>query len=208
MDELLLACSGITHGPFTVPSFTLRRGGDLCLHIPDHLRDEEERWLVRCLSGEISVPGLDVRARVEEAPFAVQPAGLRGLFSRPSIAAWLRRNARVDGREVEAIVARLPDGGRPVKSMTEVGRLPGTLRAFLGLEAAWARGAEVVIYTTAGLDPSGRETVYAAVAARLPQCAAIHLSHRYITQDRRERDHLPGASCVEIVDRREHRLTA
>jgi hypothetical protein len=99
---------------------------------------------------------------------------------------------------------RLADAQRIVAGLglrpeLRVSNLPGTPRALLGLEAVWARGADGVIFSCAGLDPCGRQAMFDAVRARLGSCAAIYLSHVYTTQGHYERDHLPGASCLDLT---------
>jgi hypothetical protein len=136
---------------------------------------------------------MHVLGRVEHAHRAWGRPGLLGLFLQPYPADWLRR-AGVGPGDAERIVARLG-----LKPELRVINLSGKPRALLGLEAAWARGAEVIIFSTAGLDPLGRLAVFDAVRSHLGTCAAIYLSYPYMTQGRYERDHLPGATCLDTV---------
>jgi hypothetical protein len=97
-------------------------------------------------------------------------------------------------------MARLGRSKEPLLPGERIGKLSATPLLLLGLEAVWARGADVTIFTVAGLDPVGRQTIFQAISSRLPQCAAIYLSHVYTTQGRWERDHCPHASCLELTD--------
>jgi hypothetical protein len=107
---------------------------------------------------------------------------------------WLRRAGRVNRDEAQRVVS-----GLGLKPEWRLCQIAGTPRALLGLEAVWARGAEVVIFSCVGLDPLGRQAVFEAVSSRLSSGAAVYLSYAYTTQGRYERDHLPGASCLDPV---------
>jgi hypothetical protein len=50
-----------------------------------------------------------------------------------------------------------------------------TPRLLLDLALAWAAGAELVVFTTAGLDPSGTRNVASAVSKMLGRCSAIDI---------------------------------
>jgi hypothetical protein len=128
---------------------------------------------------------------VEHAYPATGRPGLLGLFRQPYPTDWLRR-AGVAAGDIQPIVARLG-----LKPEWRVYNLPGTPRALLGLEAVWARKADVVIFSCVGLDPCGRQEMFDAVRSRLGSCAAIFLSYPYFTQGRYRRDHLPGATCLD-----------
>ncbi len=70
----------------------------------------------------------------------------------------------------------------------------------LGLLAAWARGAEVVIYSTSGLDPVGCQAVHRLVLERLVNCSALHVAYERVSNGERSFDCPPGA----IIVRTEH----
>jgi hypothetical protein len=75
--------------------------------------------------------------------------------------------------------------------------LSATAKTVLGVEAAWLAGAQVVGFTTAGLDPLGREAVYEAVSAHFPQGSAIHLSFPFLQNGQRLRGCFAGTTCIE-----------
>jgi hypothetical protein len=198
MKNLLIDCEGITVGPLLVPRFQLGNEDLLCLHLPGPCFSREEDQLVQALAGKRPVPGLRVCGRVWPAVWTAFPpvsrAGLIGLFHRPRPVDWLCRVSGISREEAAAIVARL--GLRPDWRICQ---LAGDPRALLGLEAAWAGGAEAILFTTAGLDPLGRRAVFQAVRAHVGRCPAIHLSHMYTTQGRWERYCPPGAACLEVT---------
>jgi|SRR5579885_3143271 len=194
MSALLLSCEGVAVGGLTLPPFRLRAGESVCLHVPGPAHGEEEEQLLRVLTGGEKVPGVEVLGRVEYAAPATGRPGLLGLFRQPYPADWLRRTAGISPGDAQRVVARL--GLKPEWRVCNFSANP---RALLGLEAAWARGAEAVIFSCVGLDPLGRQAMFGAVRSRLERWAALYLSYPYLTQGHYERDHLPGASCLEVV---------
>jgi hypothetical protein len=197
MDRLLIACEGVTIDSLQVPPFELRAGSILCLHMPLSTWSKEEP-LVQALTGTRPMRGLRLFGRVCQAIPPVQPAGLTGLFHRPRAARWLQ-NKGLSSAEAQAVVARVAQRADGRVARLPIGQLPGNARALLGLEGAWASGADAVVFTTSGLDPRGRQAVCEAVCARLDRCAAVRISHAYWTEGRRERDCYPGSSCLELT---------
>jgi len=131
---------------------------------------------------------------VEFARTATGRTGFLGRFVQPYPVDWLLR-AGVSPRDAGQVVARLG-----LKPEWRVCNLPATPRTLLGLEAVWARGAEAVVFSCAGLDPLGRRAVFEVIRAHLETCAAIYLSYPYGTQGWHERDHLPGATCLDATN--------
>jgi hypothetical protein len=78
--------------------------------------------------------------------------------------------------------------------------LPSNPRALLGLETAWAVGAEGIVFGTSGLDPSGVRAVYTTIGSRLSRCPAVHLSRLLFQNGRPLRDCSPDARCIELTD--------
>jgi hypothetical protein len=76
---------------------------------------------------------------------------------------------------------------------TRVSELPGDLRTRIALEAAWARGAEVIGFTTLGLNPV---PIYRAVESKLAGCPALHLSYPGLNA---ERVCPPRAKCLDLA---------
>jgi hypothetical protein len=199
MERLLVACEGITVGSLQVPPFELRAGRLVCLHVPGPADSADQFHLVQALTGARPLPGLRLFGRVEAAMPPTQPAGLLGLFRRlPRAATWLSRSAGIPAAEAEAIVARLVQATDERVGQLPIGHLPMNPRTLLGLEAAWARGADAIVFTTVGIDPRGYRLVFEAVSSRLPRCAAIRLSYARWTQGGWERACFPLGTCVEL----------
>lgn len=191
MPPLRIECDGIQVGSLWVPPFDLVAGQLLCLHLPvPHWSPDQEMLVEFLISGQ-AVPGLRRHGRVVHAagPTSTR-AGLLGGFRQLRPDEWLRREAGISRPGAEAIVQRLQ-----LPPTTLLCRLAGNPRLLLALEAAWARGAEAVVFTTAGCDPLGVRAAYAAVESHLKECAAIHYSARFTNGSR---DCWAGATCLEI----------
>jgi len=191
MKRLLLACAGSTVGSLALPAFQVRTGDLVCLHLPCPASSPADEAVSAALTGQRPQAGLSLFGRVRLVTPPCNPGGLIGLFYRPRTLNWLRRAAGL--ATAQAIVVRqgLDPTGR-------IGELSWQARILLGVEAAWARQADAIVFQTVGLGPSGREAVFAAVAARLLDCPAIHLSYPYWTQGRQERQCFHRATCLEL----------
>jgi hypothetical protein len=196
MQDIRIYCEGVTTGPLWVPPFQLRVEDFICLHMPCLSNSKEERLVVELLTGELPDRRISLSGRVLLADPPVCPAGFFGLFRRTRVANWLQRKASIPAPEARAIASRLGLHGDD-----QVCRLPGNPRALLGLEAAYARGAEAIIFSTVGIDFRGRKAVHESVLSRIDQCPAIHLSFQYWTQGRLERFCHPRARCIDVTQR-------
>jgi hypothetical protein len=194
MDQLLIASQGFRLGWGWFPPFLLHTGESVCLHVPGPAWGDDERDLLGVLTGMADLPEVRVLGRVEHARPAMGRPRLLGLIREPYPVDWLRRQVGVSRDAAERITARLH-----LKPEWRLDNLAGTPRTLLGLEAVWARGADALIFSTVGLDPLGRQTVFDAVRSHLGTCAAIYLAYPYTTESRNERDHLPGATCVDMA---------
>jgi hypothetical protein len=197
MSTLRLECDGVTIASVTVPPFRLHQGEVLCLHTPVEVFSAAEEQMAAALTGERPVPGIHLHGRAEWArPPHGARYGLAGLFRPVKVVDWLCRSAGVTAAEAERITRRL---GLPADA--RLSQLPGTPRNLLALEAAWARGAEVLLFSDVALDPLGSRATFEAVARLRERCAALYLSHLYYTQGRLERQCFPQARCLELSRR-------
>jgi hypothetical protein len=196
MNPVHLSCEGIEVGCLWIPPFVVKQGDWLCLHLPAYSREAREP-ILQVLTGQRPVPGLHLFGRVAWArPATRAKKGLAGVLGERKVVDWLNYTGGISWAEAGAIVERLglcPDW--------RVSRLPGTPKTLLGLEAAWARGADVVVFETAGLDPVGRQRVQEAISSRLDRCAALHLSYTNHQNGRMERDCFPGETCIDLQER-------
>jgi hypothetical protein len=190
-----ISCDGVSAGPLWIPPFRLESGELVCLHMPCLSYSQEERLVIRLLTGELSDPNISHNGRIFLADGPTCRAGFFGLFRRPRVGTWLQKKAEISAPEAQAIATRLG------LHSDQICRLAGNPRAQLGLEAAWARRADALIFSTVGLDPLGRRSLFEAVLSRIGQCPAIHLSFQYWTQGRLERFSHPRARCIEVAQR-------
>ncbi len=193
MDPLKMSCEGVTIGSVEIPRFQLRLGEFVCLHLPGPLSSEEEKQSILVLTGRRPVSGLRLFGRTCWAQRPASRGGLFEFFQRPRAVDWLQRAGDVSRAQARAIVERL--GLRPDWRISQLAANPSTL---LGLEASWARGAEVVVFSTSGCDPLGKRAIYEAVTSRLDRCAAIHLSHPNTKGEWTCRDFFPRAFCIQL----------
>lgn len=194
MGPLRFACESVPLDGLRLPPFQLHAGEALCLHLPPLKTWTEREQLVKALAGPDPVEGLTRLGRIIYAEPPQGRGGLCGLWPSPRIVDWLCRRAGLDAAEAREVVTRL--GLSETRRVSHVAMNPRTL---LGLEAAYARGAEVVLFSTAGCDPLGTRAAFEMVLARLHRCSAIHLSYPYTVNDEVQRACLPGARCVEVV---------
>ncbi len=188
----LIVCDGIDLGTLRLPPFQVRQGESLCLHLPEG-RSYPDVVLGDILTGKRPTPGYVCPARVEEARPTESPRGFRRLFARPSVATWLKHTGRMSRKAARAVVERLG-----WKQEWVISQLGGNMRKRIALEAAWARGAQVVVFDTRGCDPNGYREIFTAVGERLSSCAAIHLSYPFWSNGLLQRECLPGAVCLEV----------
>lgn len=204
MTDLRVACTGVQVGAVFVPPFSLRLGEVVCLHLPHPVPDGFEDDVLRVLTGKRPAMGLRLFGRVAAAaPAQDHRMGLFRLLWPLRATRWLNQRSGMSEHEAGAVLSRIG-----LERNCPLTHLAGNPRTLLGLEAAWAGGAEAILFWTNWCDPSGVRAVYAAVASRLATCPAIHLSRLRFQDGRPTRDCFPGAVCVELRDASAARLPA
>jgi hypothetical protein len=197
MTPPLVSSDGFACGALWVPPFRLARGECLQIVAPSY---GDSLMIGAALAAPPA--GVQVAGRVQFARRAWDP---RGRFARlfrpaPTAAGWLVRMAAISAGEA---VALLGEFGFDLDPQTRLGRLPGNYRAILGLAAAWARRPDVLVFTAAATDWTGRQWLARQITARLDHWAVIELSGPYFSQGRDHIDPplLPGASSVSAEAR-------
>jgi hypothetical protein len=176
MSTVCFSCPGFPVGALTIPPLELRAGELACLHLPYLQSQAEQQRLIRSLTRAGRETPAYAQGRIVWAEPAAAPGGfLPHLFNRQSAVAWLCRAGGVSRREARAISERIG-----IRQTVQVEQLPPTSRNLLAVEAAWARRAEVLIFTTAGCDFAGIRATFDAVRARRERSTAIHLSYPYV----------------------------
>lgn len=199
MDSLWIDCAGATVGQLVIPAFRLRAREAVCLHMPVPVSTRHVVELAGILTGAVPVPGLQRHGLVLEArPAAPAKTLLRTLFGGPTVGRWLRGEAGLPPAEARAALGRLG-----LRGDERFFRLSYNPRVLLGLEVAYGRGCDAVLFSTTGCDPMGVEAVHASVAARLPRCAAVQFCYAQIGGDRysclaRRRELFSRATCLDV----------
>jgi hypothetical protein len=176
MESVCFSCEGFQLGPLAVPPLEVHRGELVCLHLPYLPSLVVQLQLIRLLTGVRRAPAVHCQGRIVWAePAAARGGFLPHLFNRQSAIAWLCHTAGISRSEARAISERLG-----IDRHTQVEALSANPRNLLGVEAAWARRADAIVFSTAGCDFDGIRATYEAVLARLEQHAAIHLSYPYV----------------------------
>jgi hypothetical protein len=194
MNPIRLSCDGMIIGSLVIPPFQLKAGEFICLHLPGPAGSKEEVQLIQILTGKSSVSGLRLFGRVLYASPATDRRGFFRFLRPLRPADWLRQSAGISRQEAGAIVARL--GIKQEWHLSQLASNPSTL---LGLEAAWAQGAEVILFSTSGCDPSGIRAVFNSVSSHLDRTAAIYLSLPFFQGGKLKRNYFPGALCLEVT---------
>jgi hypothetical protein len=163
LDDLMLSFSGQTVEGHTIPSFDLHSGDYLCLHLAAFSFTLGPK-LAEALTKESRKP----------VSFAERPTAPHSFLTRifpETVGEWFVRTTGADRRRMFGVLA-----GMGVSEGTKVSQAQGTVRALLGVEAAFVR-SPIVIFSTDGLDPTGMEAVFDAVSSRRGGGGAIYLSY-------------------------------
>jgi hypothetical protein len=196
MTDLRMACTGARVGTVFIPPFPLRLGELVCLHMPYPLPTGFQSELLHALTGKHPTTGLRLFGRVlPAAPACDDRIALFRLMRASRAVRWLRQQTGMSRYEASMALRRIGlDQDWPLT------HLAGNPRTLLGLEAAWAAGAEAIVYWTTSCDPSGVRAVHTSVTSRLAACPAIHLSFLRFQNDEPVRDCLPGFPCLDLID--------
>jgi hypothetical protein len=196
MDRLLAECTGTEIGGLHVPPFQLRSGEVVSWKMPGPTGSRTEELVIALLTGKQAVLGLSRFGRVMYADHLFMSSRNRWqrfsfLFHRPLIVDRVRRLAGITRSEAEEIVRR-----HGVDLASRVAGISGNERLLLAFDVIWARGAEVALFTTAGLDS---EVIYRELAKRLEHTAAIELCYEGWSRGRKYRRNFPGAMSLDLT---------
>ena len=201
MDDIRITSKGVEDGPLTIPPFELRRGQALCLQIPYPVGCDIDIRLAALFLGRRSKSGLWINSRVRwvEAlrdmprPPHWLDSFLHKMWPSPRTVDWLRKNGRLSHEQATVILDRLG-----IAPQLRCNRFCGTPKTLMKLEGAWANGAEVVVLSICGLDPLGRQAVFAAVTGHLQTCSTIYLAYPYLHQWQLFQDAIPGIKHLAL----------
>jgi len=189
-----LECAGLTVGDFSVgefsiPPFQVRVGEAVCLHVPPSWRIWHE-ILIPVLSGRKAHPALRLRGPISYLERPMSRRRWWGLLSSPSIGHWLTREKGLTSTEAAAIL-----GIVDVPADVSVGRIGGSERIILALEAYLLRPPGLLVFETVGHGPETIQYVFQRLASRPPSLSLLYLKTRRGVDD----PCLPGAVCLECV---------
>jgi hypothetical protein len=200
MEGVVLRCSGAAIESLVVPPLEVHSGEFLCLQMPFGTASSfTEEHLVAALTGTRRVAGLQAYGQIRWVTTPVLPKGLQMLFNHPRAVDWLRRAGCLSRQESEAVVARLDSMVNGRIGQSRIGSVPYEGRLLLSLEAAWALKPDAIIFGTEGLGEWTSMQILGAVAARLANCAAIHLSYEHSCAGRFVPTCFPGARCIPVT---------
>ena len=152
-----------------------------------------EGLLLEILMGKRHCSELISHASVFLVKPAVTVSGWRRWLSNPTPYDFLKHNTSLSKDQIKDILEK-----HGLDHYLSLNRLAGTPRLLLGLEKAYAQGAEVVIFSTPGLDSIGIQKVFRTVEEHLPACSAIYIAKPFICQNEETYIQMPGASQITI----------
>jgi hypothetical protein len=190
-----LECDGLATGDFSVPSFRVRAGQAVCLHVllPSPAWYEE---VLPILTGRRMHPALRYFGTVA---YLDRPRSRRrwwGGRHAPPAHDWLTVEKGLTAAEAAAVL-----GLADVSPDLSVGRVGWNERTIMALEACLLRPPDLLLFDTAGNDLSGSQRIFERLSRRPPGLAIIYLKTRLETDD----PCLPGG-CLTI-NRREQQAS-
>jgi hypothetical protein len=196
MADIRVDSQGFSIGRWYFPPFTLRGGESVTIRLPPKALVDEDR-ITRCLTGVECVAGLKTEARIICAKPAASPTGWRRWFQAPTPFVWLKKNTSLSDDAVRFFLVE-----HQIDLKIPLSRLAGTPRTLLGLQAAFARRPDVIVFSMNGLDPMGVRETFRIVAEHLWQCSAIYLAWPMTCQEQIVHDFFPGSAEVTVIDNR------
>jgi hypothetical protein len=194
MQPLRVVSTGFEADGLSVPPFELRAGESLCLHLPaSDVTLDEHALLVRLLTGYATVSGLRVLGQSEWArPVVALDRWVSTARAPQKAADWLAGVTRMNRDEA---ARRLRAHGLPAEALAR--NLTPLEWRLMGLEVAWARGAEVVVFDTGDSEPGGVGRINRAVDLRIERCAGLRLNRPVVVEGRAEwRACWPRGRCL------------
>ena len=150
--------------PITLNDVDFSPGLFWCLHVEDYGRlDRLILELTRRFDAD-RIAGLIAAAA---SPRTVR----RRLFRKPTVVDWLCQNSGLSPKEAASVIAGFPIPVAPLLCQNAWNPL-----TFLGLAAAITKSPAVIVYTTAGMDPSGTASLHEYAQAQLADGCLIHAS--------------------------------
>lgn len=194
VPEVRLECAGLTVGDFSVgdfsvPSFQVQAGQAVCLHVPPYTAIWHEN-LRPILSGRIAHPALRLHGPVSYLERPMSRRRWWGLLRSPSIGHWLTVEKGLTSTEASAILGMVD-----LPADVSIGRIGGSERIILALEACLLRPPGLLVFETVGHGLPTIQYAFERLASRPPGLALLYLKTRRGT----DAPCLPGAVCLEMT---------
>lgn len=149
-----------------LPNIELIAGNFYCVHLSPKLSDATD------VISQITQLAERSHKSVIHAKPAVQRGGMIEFFRKQSAVAWLANAAGLSKIEAAGVIQSFPR-----KVAKTLSHNAGTPRAFLGVAAAIAQKPDVIVYSTAGVDPVGCQQLHEYVAMQARNLCIVHVSH-------------------------------
>jgi hypothetical protein len=173
-----LLCEGLNIGKCRVPAFEIHAGEMIKLEFPARRAIDQ-----RALLGVLSAPSPAGPIRAAGKVIVVGKPRSRWefveLFHRQTAVEWLCKQT---GLPREQALRWLQADACPwlrrenITPQTPIAYMAGTPRKLMGVQAAFAMRADVVLFDTEGLDPLGVRDVLFGVAGQLGDSSAVYLT--------------------------------
>lgn len=176
----------------TLPALDFSGGRAICLHVPNGhhgVFDSIEQRIVELIQTQSKSAATCQRA--------MQRRGFRERFWPQTSVDWLSRNGRISHNDAANLIASF---NIPVAKT--LSHNAGTPRSYLGIAATVALHPDVLIYSSAGLDPRGCIAVHQYVRACCADTCAVHLSlPTHYTHGSSAPRYCPeDAECITLAD--------
>lgn len=186
-----------------VPDLSTEPGTYWCVHIPQGCSQHVHR-----LEDHFTNLAAQRHQTAIVARMASPHRGIRYLFKPETSVGWLMQEAGISGDEAKMIIESF---GIHVRD--ELRQNAGNPRCLLGLAAALSENPEVLVYTTAGTDPIGRDAAFRYVEGHRSGRSVVHIAYppavipwlnsvpRETQTEQGKRFCPPGATCVSLSKR-------
>lgn len=188
LNPVRLQSKGFRVGSLFFPALEVRAGEVICLHVPPAC-DEERTMLLDLFTSGSDTPQLSFHGSVAQVIRPMPPRGWFGRWRDNRIESWLIRSAGVEPEKAADLLRRwkIPEGER-------IGRIQWNPRTWIAFDAALARGAQIIVFDSAGNDPMGIRVIHDLLATCAHRPTVVEISCR----EDQYRICLPGAHCVSL----------
>lgn len=188
MNPVRLQSRGFRVGRLFLPALEVRAGEVVCLHVPPAFGEERSLLLDLFASGS-DTPHLSFHGTVASVTRPMPPRGWFGLWRDNRIKSWLIRSAGLESEQADSILRRWKTHGGE-----RIGRIQWNPRTWIAFDAALTRGAEILVFDSAGNDPKGIGVIHDFLTTHARRPSIVEVScHADL-----HRTCFPQARCVVL----------